>query len=110
MQPFNVISRRFTPEIRKFCKPGGKLDYSRYSQVSLLTLCHHWKTHNKSGDCQRSLCLSAILHILDVLTTLSIITPFRYLQIIACSSHSLLCVPNNLYLILIDLLVNEKMM
>ena len=27
-----------------FCKQGGKLDYSRYSQVSLLTLCYHWQT------------------------------------------------------------------
>ena len=23
------------------CKQGGKLDYSRYSQESLLTLCYH---------------------------------------------------------------------
>ena len=29
----------------KFCKQSGKLDYSRYSQVSLLTLCYHWQTH-----------------------------------------------------------------
>ena len=28
----------------KFCKQGGKLDYSRYSQVSLLTLRYHWQT------------------------------------------------------------------
>ena len=30
----------------KFCKQGGKPAYSRYSQVSLLTLCYHWKTLN----------------------------------------------------------------
>ena len=29
----------------KFCKQGdGKLDYSRYSEVSLLTLYYHWQT------------------------------------------------------------------
>ena len=68
MSPFIVISRRSTPEIilsrkkilfsSKLCKHGGKLDYSRYSQVSLLTLCYHWQTL----DCQRS--LSAKLYIL----------------------------------------------
>ena len=31
-------------EKSKFCKQGGKLDYSRYSEVSLLTLYYHWKT------------------------------------------------------------------
>ena len=28
----------------KFCKQSGKLDYSRYSEVSLLTLYYHWQT------------------------------------------------------------------
>ena len=27
----------------KLCKHGGKLDCSRYSQVSLLALCYHWQ-------------------------------------------------------------------
>ena len=32
-------------EKSKFCKQGGKLDYSRYSEVFLLTLYYyHWKT------------------------------------------------------------------
>ena len=46
MLSFNAISRRYTPEIvlSKYCKQGGKLDYSRYSQVSLLTLRYHWQT------------------------------------------------------------------
>ena len=31
--------------LRKFkFMQGGKLDYSRYSQISLLTLCYHWQT------------------------------------------------------------------
>ena len=46
MPSFNAISRRYTKilllaqEKYKFCKQGGKLDYSRYSQVhlSLLTV------------------------------------------------------------------------
>ena len=28
----------------KYCKQRGKLDYSRYSEVSLLTLYYHWQT------------------------------------------------------------------
>ena len=52
MPSFNAISRRYTKivllaqEKYKFCKQGGKLDYSRYSQVhvSLLTLCYHWQS------------------------------------------------------------------
>ena len=43
MPSFNTISRRHTPET-KYCKQGGKLDYGRYSQVSLLTLYYHWQT------------------------------------------------------------------
>ena len=31
-----------------FCKQGGKLDYSKYSQVSLLTLCYHWQILSNS--------------------------------------------------------------
>ena len=41
MPSFNTASRRFTPEIvkkSKFCKQGGKLDYSRYSQVFFINL------------------------------------------------------------------------
>ena len=57
--PFNIISRNsyqklfFQEKIffSKFCKQGGKLDYSRYSQVSLLTLCYHWQTL-RNGDFQ----------------------------------------------------------
>ena len=51
MPSFNAISRRYTKNLLlaqekyKFCKQGGKLDYSRYSQVSLLTLCYHWQGH-----------------------------------------------------------------
>ena len=43
MLPFNDISRKSIPEIvlsnlfSKLCKQGGKLDYNRYSQISLLT-------------------------------------------------------------------------
>ena len=52
MPSFNAISRKYTKilllaqEKYKFCKQGGKLDYSRYSQVhvSLLTLCYHWQS------------------------------------------------------------------
>ena len=39
MPSFNAVSRRYTLKIvkkSKICKQGGKLDYSRYSQVSLL--------------------------------------------------------------------------
>ena len=32
-------------EKSKFCKQCGKLEYSRYSEVSLLTLYYHWQTH-----------------------------------------------------------------
>ena len=35
----NLSSRK--KKKSKFC---NKLDYSRYSQVSLLTLCYHWQT------------------------------------------------------------------
>ena len=38
----NLSSRK--KKKSKFCKQGSKLDYSRYSQVSLLTLCYHWQT------------------------------------------------------------------
>ena len=44
MPSFNAISRRYTINcslmkmFSKFCKQGGKLEYSRYSQVSLLTI------------------------------------------------------------------------
>ena len=34
--------------LSKFCKQGGEKDYSRYSQVSLLTLCYHWQTLSNS--------------------------------------------------------------
>ena len=34
----------------KFFKQGGKLDYSRYSQVYLLTLCYHWQTLSTSNE------------------------------------------------------------
>ena len=48
---FYVISRRSTSEIvlqEKILQASGKLDYSRYSQVSLLTLCDHWQTLSNS--------------------------------------------------------------
>ena len=55
MPPFNVVSRRYTPEIvlsrkksifSKFCKQEANLVYivDMYSQVSLSTLCYHWQT------------------------------------------------------------------
>ena len=81
--PVKVISRRSTPEIvfsriffSNLCKQGGKLDYSRYSQVSLLTLCYHLKTLSNSfyirnGNCQRLLSLSAILYKLPFNSTVA---------------------------------------
>ena len=74
--PFNVISRRPIPEIAltrknlfsKFCKQGGKLDYSRYSQIYFLPYVitgNLLATHFRNGDCQRSLSLSTILYILS---------------------------------------------
>ena len=51
MRPsFNAISRRYTQELlvhekkSKFCKQCVRLNYSRYSHESLLTLCDHWQT------------------------------------------------------------------
>ena len=45
---FNATSRRYTINywlrIKIFCKQGGKLHYSRYSEVSLLILYYHWQT------------------------------------------------------------------
>ena len=37
----NVHTRNSSLIFSKFCKQGGKMDYSRYSQVSLITLCYH---------------------------------------------------------------------
>ena len=50
MPSLNAISGRYivsSGKKYKFCKQGGKLDYSRYSQVhvSLLTLCYHWQSY-----------------------------------------------------------------
>ena len=50
----------------KFCKKGGKLDYSRYSQVCLLTLYYHWQTLTLRTQFQFD---SSLLFRLDVLTT-----------------------------------------
>ena len=44
MPSFNATSEIALSRKKKFCKQGGKLDYSRYSRVSLLTLCYHWST------------------------------------------------------------------
>ena len=92
MPPFNIISSRSTPEIiSKFCEQGGKLNYSRYSQVSLLTLCYHWKTLSnlEMSITKRSLqYFTYFLSIgqysivqIDVVTTLSIIIFLRHPQI-----------------------------
>ena len=39
------------------------MDYNRYSKVSLLTLCYHWKHLDSHKD--HLLSLSAILHVLS---------------------------------------------
>ena len=40
-----VHTRNCSPKQKsKFFKQGGKLDFSRYSQVFYLTLCYHWQT------------------------------------------------------------------
>ena len=41
--PYNIISRKSTPEIIKFCKQVGKLNYCRYCQVPFnINLCYHY--------------------------------------------------------------------
>ena len=51
----------------KFCKQGGKLDYSSFSQESL---CYHWQTLRNSFLLEMAIAkddaLSAILYILEI--------------------------------------------
>ena len=55
----------------KFCKQCGKLDYSGYSEVSLLTLYYHWLTLSISFLLEKviakyhKLSLSAMLYVLS---------------------------------------------
>ena len=48
--PFNkkVHNRNCSFKEKSYKQNGGKLDYSRYCQVSLLTLSYHWQTLSNS--------------------------------------------------------------